>query len=362
MTKILIVNPRAMHFGERRATSIDLCVRDLVRFSRFKDSTIVVGDAVDEPFPDIHFRARPATRSQNFYVRARALLTVVRDLAPDVISVQEHLRTASYLAKSLPIPVLLQQHNPMKGPKNIIDAFTRTRQYNRLAGMIFVGSALRQDFDNAWPKVTPPRHVVFNGLDMSAWKPSSPRDNVVLVVGRASPQKGMKQAAQAMADILPRYPEWKTIFMLNEVEADADYFSEIQTVLARLGPQATLKVQRPFSEVKAHMEHSSIAIVPSIVREAFGRTALEAHAGGAAVISSGSGGLREVSGENAIFLPAVTPKDIAQAVADLIENPNRREILTAAGRERAARLFDARTVAAVCDDVYIQALKGFRAG
>ena len=47
MPNIVVVNPRAMHFGESRATSIDLCVRDMVHYSRFKATTTVIGDAVE---------------------------------------------------------------------------------------------------------------------------------------------------------------------------------------------------------------------------------------------------------------------------------------------------------------------------
>ncbi|MBX9710293.1 MAG: glycosyltransferase family 4 protein [Xanthobacteraceae bacterium] len=361
MTRILIINPRAMYFGERLATSIDLCVRDLVRFSRFKGTTTVVGDPVDVPFPDIEFRPRPATRTNRFYDRAPALLAMVKEMAPDVICVQEHLRTAAHLAQRVRIPVLLQRHNPMQGPKNIIDNLIQTRRYNRLAGVIFVGSQLRQDFERAWPKVVAPRDVVFNALDMTAWTPAAQRDKTILLVGRSAPFKGTLEAAQALAGVLPNYPDWKTLFMLTAVEADRDYFGRVQAVLSNLGPQATLQVQQPFALVKAQMEKAEIVLVPSIVKEAFGRTALEAHAGGAAVISSGNGGLAEVSGDHAIFLQAVTPKDISGAVTLLIENPDRRAALAAAGRERVTRLFDARAVASACDDVYIKAVKNFRA-
>ena len=71
--------------------------------------------------------------------------------------------------------------------------------------------------------------------------------------------------------------------------------------------------------------------------EAFGRTALEAHAGGAALISSGIGGLREVSGTSALYLPDVAADAIAAALDALIDAPGLRERLA---REGAAWVRD----------------------
>ena len=76
-----------------------------------------------------------------------------------------------------------------------------------------------------------------------------------------------------------------------------------------------------------------------------GRTALEAHAGGAAVISSGNGGLREVSGEHALYLPRIGAPEIAQAVERLIANPAERNRLATEGHARALARFDIHSTA-----------------
>ena len=44
--KIAVILPRGMHFGPKRATAIDLCVRDFVTFSRFRDTTAIFGEFV----------------------------------------------------------------------------------------------------------------------------------------------------------------------------------------------------------------------------------------------------------------------------------------------------------------------------
>ena len=51
--KIAYVLLRNAHFGPRLASSVELCVRDLVLHSRYAGSTLVVCPPVDEPFEGI---------------------------------------------------------------------------------------------------------------------------------------------------------------------------------------------------------------------------------------------------------------------------------------------------------------------
>ncbi|MDX2287902.1 MAG: glycosyltransferase, partial [Hyphomicrobiaceae bacterium] len=95
--------------------------------------------------------------------------------------------------------------------------------------------------------------------------------------------------------------------------------------------------------------------VPSVWREPFGRTALEAHAGGCAVISSGSGGLAEVSGGHAVMLPEVTAAALGDAMSTLIDDGETRARLAKNGRAYVVASFGIEVVSqrlfAFCDSV-----------
>ena len=78
-----------------------------------------------------------------------------------------------------------------------------------------------------------------------------------------------------------------------------------------LGSRAEIQTDQPHSVVKRAYESAAIAIVPSIFPEPFGRTAIEAFAGGAALVASRSGGLSEVVGDAALTLERVTPEAIS---------------------------------------------------
>jgi glycosyltransferase involved in cell wall biosynthesis len=156
---------------------------------------------------------------------------------------------------------------------------------------------------------------------------------------------------------LPRHSDWTTTFVVSELQRFPDYFTAIGAALAPLGAQGRLLVGRPYEEVKALNERAAIALAPSVWREPFGRTGLEAHAGGAALASSGSGGLREISGEAALYLDSVEPARIAAAVEALIGDEPLRRRLAAEGRARVERLFDVRRISAALDDFCAEAIE-----
>src|SRR3990172_2840269 len=64
------VMPREMYFGPSRATSIDLCVRDLVTASRFSKSTKIFVERVDCSFAGFDLDCFPPVRRALTYSRA----------------------------------------------------------------------------------------------------------------------------------------------------------------------------------------------------------------------------------------------------------------------------------------------------
>ena len=87
-------------------------------------------------------------------------------------------------------------------------------QLNALAGLTFVSAAVVAQFERDWPEVTTPRRVVNNGVDLGSWRAKAERDPFVLVVGRATAEKGPIEAAQALAVTLPNHPGWSARFVV----------------------------------------------------------------------------------------------------------------------------------------------------
>ena len=348
---LAIVLPRGTSFGPARATSIDLCVHDFVLNSRYAQATRIHCAAVAEPYAGFEMRfdeggaGGQALKALRFARRIKAEgagLTVVH----------QHLPTALLLSKLLPHPVLLHTHNFQRGMAPSLGRRLRRWRYSSLAGVIFVSEECRSDFHQNWPDVPVPTFVVHNGLDMSLWTPASTRRKQILVAGRAAPEKGVVEAAKALRQTLPQLPGWTGLFMLTEVDRHPAYYAELLKVVADCNGAIEIVTNQPHLAVKKATEESEIALVLSKWREPFGRTAIEAHAGGAALISSGSGGLREVSADTCLYVDPDDEKALTEAIMKLGSDDDFRRHLAAAALERTLQNFEIRKVSGTLDGVY----------
>ena len=359
--RVVNILPRGMHFGPTAATAIDLCVRDFVTHSAYRGSTTVLAEPVEAPFDDVSFRPVPPGPAKSHWAAALRFADAARQLSPDIVIVQHHVPSASALARNMaPVPVLLHRHN-LQTSVNPVMRLYHAWQFDALAKTIWVSDVARQSFLRQHPRLASRAVTLHSGLDLSAWVPAQKPEAVVLCVGRATPEKGILQAAEGVCAVLRRASGWRTQFILSRLDRNADYLQSVRQALAPLGARAEVLTNQPHEVVKRANETAAVALVPSIFPEPFGRTAIEAFAGGAALISSRSGGLPEVVGNCAHLLAEVTPHTVAKALTRLIENEPLRMKLAAAGRKRAAECFDIVKQSRQLDALYEELVKPRRA-
>jgi len=354
-SSLAIILPRGTSFGAARATSIDLCVQDFVRNSRHRATTKVHCAAVADLFAGFDLRLDHGGFGGQFTKALRIASRISADNA-DLIVVHQHLPTASLISRILKRPVLLHAHNFQKPKHQSIGRALRRWRYSGLAGIIFVSEECRRHFISNWPDVNIPTFVVHNGLDLSSWAPAYPRFKQVLVACRAAPEKGVLEAIQALREVLPKMQGWKAQLMLTESDKHPEYFEQVCKLANDSDGSISILLNQTHDAVKKAAEISEIALVLSKWEEPFGRTAIEAHAGGSALISSGTGGLREVSGDACIFVDPSDVQAIGQTVIRLASDEGLRRSLAAAGQARAYRMFDIRAVASQLDVIYDQFL------
>lgn len=348
--RVVQVLPRGMHFGPRRATAIDLCARDIVGQSQYARSTTVLGAPVEEPFEGISFEPVQAGATQ--VASALRFAQAARALSPDLVVVHQNVISGAVIGRVLaPVPVLLYRHNLHKSARALKRLYQRW-QYSQFAGTIWVSDLARRSFLASFPEFAASAVTVHTGLDLAAWSPARERQQVVLCVGRATPDKGMLEAAEALSATLANSPGWRARFILSRLDRNDAYLERVRLALAPLGERAQMQTDQPHSVVKRAYESAAIAIVPSIFLEPFGRTAMEALAGGAALVASRSGALPEVVGNAALTLETVTPEAISAAVAGLIANDGLRADYGARGRQRAEQCFQLHKQAQVLDRLY----------
>jgi len=346
--KIAVVLPPGSRFSMSQPNSMETVVRTLAQGERGMELRIFCCEGSDD-HGDLPVHILPNDSS-----RRAALEKALTDYGPDVIEFHQQFRQAIQIARRFPHAArVLYRHNALKSPRNPLDLWRYERRFRQLEGLIFVSEAARQEFLQDYPRQHRKAFAVPNPIDVDLWRaPVENREPVIAFAGRAMPEKGVDLICAALPAVLERHPDWRVVLMLNDWDKHAVWARPHVAPLERFGDRVSVEKSAPLGEVRQVMQRASIALTPSVWAEAMGLSALEAHAAGAALISSGRGGLREASGPHAVYVDDLTADGLGAAMDDLIRDPARRLELARAAQayvahthtpqHRAAQLHDLR--------------------
>ena len=181
--------------------------------------------------------------------------------------------------------------------------------------------------------------VILNGIDLETFKTNNEIKKVPFkIVTTASadiPLKGLRYLIGALPSVLKDYPKC-TLSVIGRAKARGEIAKQIQ----RLSLDSKISFHSELSESDIVYLYSSaeIAVIPSLY-EGFGFGAGEAMACGVPLISTHSGGLKEVVGNAAIEVRPRDSEGISNAIVDLFSNPDKREHYKKVVRERVEREF-----------------------
>lgn len=175
---------------------------------------------------------------------------------------------------------------------------------------------------------------------------------VVLFSGRLEPLKGAETLLHAVAT-LTRAAEFAdvVVIVLGEDSGDATLAGGERARLERLaagagmGDRVRFLGAVPHEQVGDFYALADVCVVPSRT-ESFGLVALEAQALGTPVVAAAVGGLTEIveDGVTGYLVPSGDPGRFADAIADVLGDPERRAAMGAAARQRATTFTWARAV------------------
>lgn len=191
--------------------------------------------------------------------------------------------------------------------------------------------------------------VIPNGVAVERFRASSggielrerlgiPRDvKVVGIVGQISPHKGHEDLVEAAARLSPCYPS--TIFLVvGEESGDGTFVHKLRSKIMQKGLGEKFFFTGFLDDVPSAMGLLDLLAVPSW-EEPFGLVILEAMAAGIPVVATDVGGPREIveNGVSGLLVAPRAPRELAEAIASILANPELRARLSRNGRERVER-------------------------
>ena len=349
--KIAVVLPKLSRFDDNNPTSIDSVVRELVQNSSMRERHIVFRPPTLQPIASV---ASTEFRHDNPLLWKRRLKKAIAAVAPCCIEVHQSIYLADYMARNFShLPVILFRHNLIDVPGSVIKQKKVYAKLNNISYFMFVSEFSADHFKLSWPDFARRIQVVPNIASKEAWfNPiSADRQNKIIFSGRPIEVKGFSEFCEGIVPVLQRHQDWMAQLMIYEWERHKPYARAVIEKLTQAAKNVEVFIDRPIQEVRHLTKSAQIAVIPSKWQEPFGLVALETHLAGLAVISSGRGGLREISGEAAHYLPEVTPDAIAGAVSFLIGHPALRRQLQHAGQKRCIDLFSPARITKHYDEI-----------
>src|ERR687886_2586283 len=140
---------------------------------------------------------------------------------------------------------------------------------------------------------------------------------------------------------------------LQLADLTRDYESEAKALVEELGMTEVVRFI-PFTQDTANLYQASDVVVAPSQGPELGRPVIEAAASGVPVVASGSrtGGGVVVPDETGVLVPDFSVDSIADAVARLLRDPDRRRSLGRSARSHAERNFDPATNARRIEAIY----------
>ena len=148
------------------------------------------------------------------------------------------------------------------------------------------------------------------------------KEAIIFLAGRMVPEKGILECAQALADILPSYPEWRLVIAGARRFEQADpnsYEAKVAKAIEPLGNQAEMTGFIPLDQVRDWQERAAIAACPSLWQEPLGKVVVEALAAGCAVLTTRRGGIPEVAEGRALIIDKPSVATFRDGFAKLLK-------------------------------------------
>ncbi len=274
----------------------------------------------------------------------KQLSTIFETERPDLIHVHSAVQCGAwYLLRLLKKcssrpPLIVTQHGTLRS----VDHLTHVRELLLEADIVTAVSDAALQSALQFCKRTESSVVIYNGIPTPE-KPSGIDSNgsrfTLTCVGRLEIEKGFDLAIVALAKLRTQGIDAELVLIGSGIERHA-----WQTLAAdcHVAEYVHFLGELEHGRALEMISRSSLVLAPSRTREGFSLVAAEAAISGVPCVASRVGGLPEViqDGETGLIVAPDDADGLAQAVAGLLANPERRRAMGAKAQSRALEQFD----------------------
>lgn len=178
-------------------------------------------------------------------------------------------------------------------------------------------------------------------------------------LARACREKGLDQAIQAVAQLIRRGRDVELLAAGAVVPAEADYLKECRALVKEQGLTDRFRWlgQVDWAGKQELFKQTDVFVMPTPVPEAKGIPVIEAMAAGLPVVAPHAGAFPELLEANSsspcgLLHDVADPVDLARAIAELLDNPDRLVACSKAAFSRARRCHTSDQMAASHEQLY----------
>ena len=281
-----------------------------------------------------------------------------QSLSSSLLEIQEHYP----LAVTIHHPITKDYKLEVQNAINWKEKLSSTRWHNflpmqkkvapQLKNIICVSQPSKEDVISEFKVDEKKITVIPNGIDIGIFKPSSIKKSlsfrIVTTASADIPLKGLKNLILALPRVIRQFPLTSLTVIGKSPEK-----SNLNKLIDDLDLEDKITFRSGISEeeiVKTYHD-SDIAVIPSLY-EGFGFGAGEAMACGVPLISTDSGGLKQVIGDAALKIKPGSVNEIEDGILKLFSEEKIRQDLAEKGRERMEEFFDWKIAASAYIEVF----------
>ncbi len=187
--------------------------------------------------------------------------------------------------------------------------------------------------------------VVHNGIDTETFKPNNNKkrikNRIITTASADVPLKGLKYLIKALPKIISLYPDTELV-VIGKAKNNGETMKLIKKL--NLLPHIHFKSNLKEEDIVDLYASAELAVIPSLY-EGFGFGAGEAMSCGLPLISTLSGGLKDIVKGSCYEIESGSSLEIENAVIDLFDNEEEMKRVALLGRKRILEKFNWRQAA-----------------